>query len=400
MAQINPRRVNWGVVLFYAGLWLVGLWLLWAGRAIWLPVGIAFALAMVLDPTVDRLENRGIPRGLGTALIFLLVIGGMAAVLILLSPLLSDQASRMGADFRHLFPDPNNPDLVPFAKKILLRLDANPALRDPILKAARTATEHLSDSFSRGSALILAWVPNLAWVIVVPVLAFYALMDFHRIYAKAVLLVPPEHRPLAQTLIAEITAVFGNYLRGMGKICFLLGCSIALVLWAWGNRYWGLLGILGGVLYAVPVIGPLFNSGLVLLISLVIMPPGKALLCAGSILLLTSGLFDQVITPRIIGKQVGLHPIVTIIALLWGYQVAGIGGMLVAVPTAACVQTVILHLVPKLGIDFEVGSLVDLKAAEAETKERHLEAEEAVEDDHLHLQTVIENVEAQTVEAA
>lgn len=399
MVIAKGRRIKWGAALFYAAVGLLAVWLLWTGRAILLPLSIAFVIAIVLDPLVDRLENRGISRGLGTFMVFFVFLGGMTVALIGLSPVLSDQASRMAADIRRLFPDPNRPDLVPFTKKLLERLDANPALRDPLIKVARAGTDHLSNSFFRGSELILAWIPNLAWVVVVPVLAFYALMDFHRIYAKAVLLVPPDHRPLAQSLIAEISAVLGNYLRGLGKICLMLGLSIALVLWVWGNPYWPLLGIIGGLLYAIPVAGPLFNSGLVLLISLAIAPPGRALGMAGSVFVLTSGLFDQIITPRVLGKQVGLHPILTIIALLLGFQVGGIGGMLVAVPLAACIQTVVLHLIPKLAVDLELRPLEDLKKAEAETREEHLEAEEEV-DDHRHLQMVVENVEAQTAEAA
>lgn len=393
------RRLKWGAALFYAAVGLLALWLLWVGRGILVPLSVAFVIAIVLDPLVDRLENRGISRGVGTLLVFTVFLGGAIAALIVFTPILSDQASRMAADIRRLFPDPDRPDLVPFTSRLLERLDAHPALRDPLLEVARAGTEQLSTTFARGSELVLAWIPNLAWVVVVPVLAFYALMDFHRIYAKAVLLVPPAHRSSAQTLIAEISAVLGNYLRGLAKICVMLGASIALALWAWGNPYWPVLGIIGGVLYAIPVAGPLFNSGLVLLVSLAIAPPGQALGMAGTVFVLTSGLFDQVITPRVLGKQVGLHPILTIMALLLGFQVGGIGGMLVAVPLAACVQTIVLHLIPKLAVDLELRPLEDLKKAEAETREEHLEAEERV-DDHRHLQTVIENVEAQTAEAA
>ncbi|HTE18500.1 MAG TPA: AI-2E family transporter, partial [Armatimonadota bacterium] len=236
--------------------------------------------------------------------------------------------------------------------------------------------------------------PNLAWFLVVPVLAFYILNDFHRIYAKGILLVPSRHRPLAQTLVAEISALFGKYLRGLTQVCVLLGVSIAAVLWAWGNPYWGLLGLIGGLLYAVPVVGSLFTLGLVVLITLVTATPTKALMVGGSLLALTTGLFDQVITPRIIGRQVGLHPILTILALLLGYQVSGVVGMLVAVPLAASVQTVVLHLVPKLGSHLELRPLEELKKAEEETREEHLRVEDQTIDEHFHLHGVIENAES------
>lgn len=389
------RRVHWGRVVFYSLAGLIAAWLIWTGRAIWFPVSIAFAIAMVLDPTVDRLENRGFSRGCATALVFLLfVLGGTLAVVVL-SPGVSAQASAMAADLGRLFPDPDRPDLVPVTQKLLDRLNAQPALRDALLDAAREATHRLSLLLERTSDFVLAWAPNLAWFIVVPVLAFYILMDFHRIYAKAILLVPPRHRPFSQSLIAEITAVLGHYLRGLALLCGSLGVAISLVLFAFGNPYWQLLGLLGGVLYAVPVAGSMFTLALIFLVTVVTASPGKALLAGGTVLLVTNGLFDQIITPRVLGRQVGLHPILTIIALLLGFQVAGIVGMLVAVPITAIIQLVVIHLIPKLGAELELRPLEELKRTEEATRAEHLEAEEEAADEHFHLHTVVENVETQ-----
>jgi predicted PurR-regulated permease PerM len=161
-----------------------------------------------------------------------------------------------------------------------------------------------------------------------------------------------------------------------------------------------LLGLLAGLLYAVPVVGSLFNLCLVVLVTLVTGSPAKALMVGGALLLLTNGLFDQVITPRVLGRQVGLHPILTIIALLLGYQIWGIVGMLVAVPVAACIQTVIVHLVPKLGAHLELKPLEELQKAEAETRAEHMRVEEEPLDEHFRLQAVVENVEGTPEETA
>jgi predicted PurR-regulated permease PerM len=229
------------------------------------------------------------------------------------------------------------------------------------------------------------------------VLAFYILNDFHRIYAKGILLVPPHHRPFAQELVAEISALFGKYLRGLAFLCVSLGLAIAATLYLLKNPYWQLFGLMGGLLYAVPVVGSLFTICLVMLVTLAVgESPMKALLSGGAILLLSSGLFDQLVTPRVLGRQVGLHPILTILALMVGNQVAGITGMLVAVPLAASVQTVIVHLVPKLRTDMELKPLEELQKTEAETRAEHLRAEEsAALDDHRCLTAVVEHVEAE-----
>jgi predicted PurR-regulated permease PerM len=393
-------RLHWGRALFYTLVAASAAWLLWAGRGIWLPVGLAFALAVVLDPVVDRLENRGVPRGLATTLIFLLLVGGLAAALFLLSPMLSAQAGAMARDLGRLVPDPAHPDLVPVTRRVLERLDAHPALRDALVEAARTGTQRLSAGLEGVSALALAWAPNLVWFIVVPVIAFYALTDFHRIYAKAMLLVPAIHRPFAQSLVAEVSAVLGKYLRGLVLLCGMLGVSIAAVLWAMGNPYWQLLGLVGGLLYAIPVVGSASTVCLIVLVGLVTTTPGRALVNGGAVLLLSSGLFDQVVTPRVLGRQVGLHPLLTILALLLGYQVAGITGMLVAVPLAATVQTVVVLLIPKLGVDMELRPLTELEQTEEETRGVHLLAEEKPLDQHFYLHSVVEGVEEPADRAA
>lgn len=387
-------RIPWARWGFTTCAVLFAAWLAWAGRAIWFPVSIALVVAMVLDPFVDRLENRKIPRSWATSLVFFLFFGVATVAVLILSPAISRQAGEISRDLTTLFPDPERPDLVPPTQQLLARLEAHPALRDALLTAARAGTERLSVALKGTSELVLLWAPNLVWFLVVPVLAFYMLNDFHRIYAKAILLVPQRNRASAQTLIAEISSLFGKYLRGLSLLCLLLAGATSVLLYVFGNPYWQLLGVLSGFLYAVPVVGPLFTLGLVTLVTLVADTPTKAVMVAGSLLLLTSGLFDQILTPRILGRQVGLHPILIIIALLLGYQVWGITGMLVAVPITAAIQTVIIHLVPKLGAELDLRPLQELQEAEEETLQEHLKAEERPLDEHFCLHSVVENVDA------
>ena len=111
------------------------------------------------------------------------------------------------------------------------------------------------------------------------------------------------------------------------------------------------------------------------------------------LILLHQVLFDQVITPRVLGRQVGLHPILAIIALLSGSAMAGPFGMLIAVPLAASVQIIVVYLVPKLGQELELRPLDRLDRTVAATKAAHRDAEERPADDHFRLETVIENME-------
>jgi AI-2E family transporter len=108
----------------------------------------------------------------------------------------------------------------------------------------------------------------------------------------------------------------------------------------------------------------------------------------------TQVVFDQILAPRILGSHVGLHPILTIIALLSGHAIFGLAGMLLAVPVAASIQRVVLHVVPKLNRQLELKPLEELRAQIDETQAEERAAEAEVEaSDHSGLEHVVENVQ-------
>jgi predicted PurR-regulated permease PerM len=166
-----------------------------------------------------------------------------------------------------------------------------------------------------------------------------------------------------------------------------------MMLVTFGIPYPLILALLAGMLYAVPYVGPIVGIGLIALISLMQGTLVGMLLVVGVLVFINSVLFDQLITPRLLGRQVGLHPILSIIAFLAGNVLAGIPGLLLAVPVAASLQIVILHLVPKLRHELELKSLDALQQQVDATKREHIRADAAPLDEHYRLESVIEKVE-------
>jgi predicted PurR-regulated permease PerM len=389
----HSRPAGWAHALLI-GLVIAGvLWYIYATRVIWPPITAAFLIAVVLDPLVDRLENRGWPRWIATAAIFLIFFGSLMLVAMYAVPVLIAQSKDVSRQLSGMFLDPFRPNLVRPAQQILHRLHAPPAVQEPILRWARIGTLRLSHSLEIISGFLFANAPSLIWLVVVPVLTFYVLTDFHLIYAKGLLLVPRAHRATAQSVVSDITTLFGKYVRGLVSVCTLNALATAFVLTLFHLPYALVLGLIAGILYAVPYIGPVLNVFLIGLLALVTTTPGKTLGIVISIVLLHQVLFDQVITPRVLGRQVGLHPILAIIALMSGSALAGPFGMLIAVPLAATVQIIVLHLVPKLGHELQLRPLEALERTVAATKAAHLADEEQPVDDHFRLETVIEHVE-------
>jgi predicted PurR-regulated permease PerM len=391
--EVSPRRIPWTRVVLIALAIAALLWYLYAVRTIWPPIIAAFVIAIVLDPLVDRLENRGWPRALATAAIFVVFFGALVVATMYAVPVIVNQSTEVARQLGGMFQDPFRPNLVRPAQEILDRLHAPSAVREPILRWARIGTGRLSHSLEIISGYLVQAAPGLIWLVIVPVLTFYAITDFHLIYAKGLLFVPRAHRSTVQSVVSEITTVFSKYVRGLVLVCSLNALATGYLLTLFRLPYAVVLGLIAGTLYAVPYVGPVLNVALIGLLALVTMTPAKTLVIVVCLILLHQVLFDQVITPRVLGRQVGLHPILAIIALMSGNALAGPLGMLIAVPLAASLQIVVVHLMPKLGQELELRPLEELERTEAATKAEHQADEEQPLDEHFRLETVVEQVE-------
>ncbi len=384
-----PSESEWRRLAWRAALVVLTIYVLYVVREIWLPLALAFLIAMVLDPVVDRMEQRGWSRGAATVFIFLsfiLIVGGL---IVLSAPVVIHQVEAMRSQFGRYFPDSSHQGL----EQAFTRLNVPSGL----VSVAVQAYEGLRSGLDRSSQWLvnngMSFLSNLIWVVIVPIVAFYALRDFHLILGKALLLVPKRRRDLVETYVAEVTAVFARYLRGLAIVSAMNGAATWILLWLLGVPSALILGIMAGVLYTVPYIGALMTIVLTAAVAFVGVGLKTMMIAVALSVLLHQIVFDQIISPRILGGQVGLHPILAIVALLAGNLLLGIAGMVLAVPVAACIQIGVLALVPKLAveIDFpkpEAGAEKSAAVLGEETKQKQLASDENAE---LH-QSVAEAV--------
>jgi predicted PurR-regulated permease PerM len=361
-------------------------------REIWLPLGLALILAMVLDPVVDRMELRGWSRTWATAFIFgsflLIVIG----VVYLASPYIGGQAAEMQTQFEKYFPDHSHAGLL----KSLHQMK----VPDWIAQLGASSYDTLRGGVTKSSSSLTTYgvqfAGNLIWVVIIPIVAFYSLRDFNLILAKALLIVPTRNRPLVQTAVAEITSIFGRYLRGLGLVSLLNGIATCVLLEILHVPSAMLLGIIAGILYSVPYIGAILTVALTAAVAFIGGGAHLTLIAVAASVVLHQIIFDQIITPRILGGHVGLHPILSIVALLAGNLLLGIIGMILAVPVAACIQIAVVTVLPKLAMQ------VDIETPGSETHEPTDEAgekldstEEAVEDMKTAVTLAVEKIDEQ-----
>lgn len=371
---------------------LIVLYLAYLVREIWLPLGLAFLLATVLDPVVDRMEARGFSRTVGAAIIFaaflVVFVGGM----ILLIPAITHQASGIQEAFARYFPDTSPAGL----RKSFERLNLPEAVANVAVRAYQSFVGGYAKTSTWLTDYGMSFLSNLVWVVIVPIVAFYALRDFHLILGKGLLLVPSRRRDAVQTYVAEVTAIFAKYLRGLLLVSAMNGVATTLLLLVLRVPSALLLGVIAGILYSVPYIGALLTIVLTAGVAFISGGPNYMLLVVGASMLLHQVVFDQIISPRVLGGQVGLHPILAIIALLSGNLLLGIIGMILAVPIAACIQIAVLAVVPKLSHEIEMnaeGQPVEVQdRIAAQTKDAQLETD-ATHDLHQTVVAAVEKVE-------
>ena len=378
-------------------LYVVLVYVAYVVREIWVPLLLAFLLATVLDPVVDRLEMRGWSRGAAAALIYSSFLVALVTAIVIAYPHAAAQLGEIEAGFASKFPDTSPKGLA----ASLHQLGFNDSFSAILIRVTQ-GTVGMFKSTNQMTAYGVAFATNLIWIVIIPIIAFYALRDYHLILAKGLLIVPKNRRDLVQTAVTETTGIFAKYLRGMAIVSLLNGLATYLLLFAFHIPSALVIAIGATILYNVPYLGAIAINAMIAAVSFLHGGVHEFYIVTGLGLVMHNILFDQVISPRILGGHVGLHPILSIIALLVGNLLLGIVGMILAVPIAACIQIGVLALVPKLRHEIDIPKEVAPDAVdsvgeiEGETVEEHTKTD-ATEELHRSVNTAVDNIEEQIV---
>jgi predicted PurR-regulated permease PerM len=196
---------------------------------------------------------------------------------------------------------------------------------------------------SLGGRLVRGVAEGLAVLVLAPLLALYMLIDLRRGKALAVELTPPRHREEAVYLAGAVATALGSFVRGQLLVAFIVGVASSIGLWLLGIPFWLIIGILAGILNLIPFAGPVVGGALAAVVALLDGSVGKALL-AIVVFTLIQQVDNHVITPLVQRARVQLSPMIIVLALIVGGSLAGLLGVLVAVPLTAAVRIVVGHL--------------------------------------------------------
>jgi predicted PurR-regulated permease PerM len=336
MTEADRRFLIWaaGVVVLCA--------FVYALRGILLPFVAGIAIAYILQPLATRLERWRLSRGAAAALLVLASVVLFAAFIFLFVPVLRDQ-------------------IVGFAERLPSYADSLQTRAEKWLDVlqARLSPEdfgQLQDEMKGAAGSLLAWIGGfatglwaggmavvhfLALLIITPLVAFYLLRDWDRIVAQLDDLLPAAHKADIEHLAREIDRTLSSFARGQAIVCLILAVFYATGLALIGLDFGIVIGLIIGILAFVPFVGSAI--GLVLSVGLAALQFSE-----GTPILLTLALFvaghileGQILTPKIIGDSVGLHPVWVIFALLAGGALMDFVGVLLAVPIAAAIGVLV-----------------------------------------------------------
>jgi len=327
-------------VVFWVAALAVFVALLWLLSDVLLPFIAGMALAYLLDPIARRAEQFGIGRGISALIIIALVIVVLVVLVMAVAPVLVVQ---LGDFIEHLpgyvsklqslLSDPSRPWLT---KLVGSNVTDDPAksMSGLVAQASGFIGTVLAKVWSGGRAAFSL----LSLLVITPVVAFYLLLDWAKVVATVDRCIPLQHRATIYGLARDIDAAIAGFVRGQAVICLVLAAFYAIGLSLAGLNFGFLIGLMTGLFSFIPFVG----AGTGFLVGGIIAvaqfwPDWVSMAMVAAVFLVGQALEGYVLSPRLVGAKVGLHPVWMMFSLLAFSYLFGFAGLLIAVPLAATI---------------------------------------------------------------
>ena len=316
-------------------------------RVIWLPIAFAAGLVFLLEPAVGAFERIRIPRVAGSILAFLGLAALIVAATALVFPLVQEQAVEFAQQLPNLYIEVVN-WLRDLGTRLGLDVDemlSQQAIEDWLNDPANQETiQDLLLGFGAGAGQVIRTVTEMVAVVgLAPVLGIYILIDLERFKANFVELTPPKYQEEVSYVGGAVGTALGSFVRGQLLVALIVGVASSIGMWIIDLPFWLLIGIIAGFLNLIPFLGPIVGGALAVLVALLNGDVWQAV-WAVIIMVIIQQIDNHVITPMIQRARVNLSPLVIVLALVIGGSLAGLLGVLVAVPTTAAITIMVGHL--------------------------------------------------------
>ncbi|MDO8915457.1 MAG: AI-2E family transporter [Coriobacteriia bacterium] len=343
MTTLGSRRERWTALAIevwatigvLALLYLVGTVIGRLAGAL-VPFGLALALVVVLRGPVDRLARHRVPRALAIAVCYLGAVIVVTVAMLFILPAFGEQIGALATALPgyldkayKLWLQVTQPQGTPVVPGWVTTAVLN--LKDTTVKSIGSiSSQSITIAFAAGSQIVTLVID----VVLALIVAFYTLLDLPKLLEEGMRIVPERFREETAHGVATVSRILGGWMRGAFIDTLVVGALIATGLTVLGVPYGFAIGIIGGVLNIVPYLGPVVAAALAGLAGLFGGSPWLALWAVAIVFGVQQ--FDSLLLyPRIMSKNVDLHPVLVVFSLLTGATLFGVPGMLLAVPVAA-----------------------------------------------------------------
>lgn len=306
-------------------------------KAVLTPFLIALIISYVLNPIVCLLNLRKVPRTVAVLLIYAVFITSMIVILMNLIPMFIKQLNELN---EHL------PQLAYKAQTLMTEFNDNRYLPDSVRSGINRSLIKMESGVSTAISGYIDGIGstiNMVFIaFIVPFLAFYMLKDFQVMERSVLSIVPKKHRKQTVKLFFDIDTALGNYIRGQLLVCIIVGILAYVGYWIIGMPYPLLLASVVSITNIIPYLGPYFGAAPAVLMASAI--SWKMVLYVVIVNTSVQILESNVISPQVVGRTLNMHPMTIIFALLVGGEIAGIIGLILAVPLFAVLKVLIQHI--------------------------------------------------------
>jgi len=320
MNQKTTIEVSTLTILKFFGIAFL-LWFLWYIKGILILLFVVMILVAALSPLVEKLYKKKVPRFLSVILIYLVLLLLLASLIYLIVPPVALQVKEL----TH-----NAPYYIEKVSPIYYQVQEYLPTFQQSLENIATSLNKLTTNIWSATLTIFG---GLLSALTILVLTFYMLVGKETIFNILVSFLPIAHKEKILGIFQKVGLKMGAWLRGQLILCLVIGLATFVILAILGVPYALILAILAGILEIVPTIGPIIAAIPAILLAFAISP-----LTALIVLLSYFGVQQlecQILVPKIMGKVVGISPVIIILALLIGAKLLGIAGAILAVPIAA-----------------------------------------------------------------
>ena len=331
---------------FFAGIGIIAYFILNQVSGVLFTLFTSLLVAYVLDPLVDSMERRKIPRTLAILLLMLLaVLGVLGFALWVLPPLFEE--FRLLAGRLHAWIESDHTAILARLERwsgFSAETDLAPLLAR-VKEIAPSMLAHMGTFLEGAAARTGTVISSALQIVMLPFFIFYFLRDFDRMTGWATTLIPLDQKQSILDRISRCHRVIGGWLAGQATVAAILAVFYALGLWVVDIRIGIAIGLIAGLLSVVPYLGYAFGLALAVMMALLGWDGPGPLIGVAVVFSIGQILESSLLTPRIVGEKVGLPPVVVLLALLAGGEAFGLVGILLAVPTAGVLKVLAAEMV-------------------------------------------------------